>query len=37
MVLHKRCNNTASFAEHIKLKKNVTFTYALWVNNDKSK
>ena len=36
-VLHERSNITASFAQDLKFKKKKTFTYALWVNSDKSK
>ena len=36
-VPHERSNITASFVQDLKFKKKKTFTYALWVNSDKSK
>ena len=36
-VLHKRCNNTASLAKHLKFQEKVTLAYADWVNSGKSK
>ena len=36
-MLHERINITASFVEHLEVHENLTLTYALWINNDKSK
>ena len=35
-MLHERINITASFVEHLEVHENLTLTYALWINNDKS-
>ena len=35
-VLHERSNITASFAEHLEVSENLTFTHALWINSGKS-
>ena len=36
-VLHEQSNITGSFAEHVEVQKNLTFTHALWIKSDKSK
>ena len=36
-MLHEGSNITVPFAEHLKLQEKMTFTYALWVNSDKSR